>query len=258
MMYRPHPRSSRAGFSLIELLIVVVVISILAALIAAAVIRAQVVGERTQAVAEINQLAMMAKEFETAYGVFPPDGGLPMATDNDAAALKVLQKMYPRNLGSFMPPSGMNGNAALVYFLRGPDGTGWSSSAPGPAGTGSKKGPFFDFPANRLVGGQFVDPWGTPYAYFRSTKGSGYTSGSQSYTNNKESPPLTSSISPLMQTATKPINIDGVQIISAGPDARFGSGGIWSPGSGDYSGSGPGADDIANHNGGTQLGTNPN
>lgn len=244
MMSRPHPRSSRAGFSLIELLIVITVIAILAALIAAAVIRAQVVGERTQAVAEINQLAAAASAFKTAYGFYPPDKPMDVAT--------ALQKMYPRYTMPFPTPALTDGNQCLVYFLGGPNGTGWDPATPAaPTGT-SKKGPFFDFPAGpRLEGtpARFLDPWGTPYAYFRYS-GTGY-SGSQTYTNNKEGWSA-NTISPF-SAGGKPVNIDGVQVISAGPDAKFGAGGATVG-----SATGDGADDLGNFNGGVQLGTNPN
>ena len=64
-------------------------------------------------------------------------------------------------------------------------------------------------------------------------------------------------LTPYTNAAGKPINGDSVQIISAGANKLFGPGWAWTPGSGGYEPGRDGADDMANFNGGAQLGVNP-
>lgn len=190
----------------------------------------------------------------------------------------------PINAGLPSPPQGLDPNQAMVLQLGGPMallqnttyvqgnaafqplGLGWVTDAPyAPAQTASaKKGPFFDFPADRLVPtadvatasppivanklNQFVDPWGTAYAFFSASAGDAYDprvmfpwtadptsqidpillgynpENDPNKQNAATNPKGTFTIHPF-RSASKWHNAGKFQIISAGPNKVFGPGG---------------------------------
>lgn len=136
-------------------------------------------------------------------------------------------------------------NQALVFFLTGGRYTNYQGFSrdkqhpfrpPGGAAE-NRIGPFLDVSPRRLDGdGHTLDPWGTPYAYLAFDPAlSAYPDrdcfGVRPYRLNGRTP-----------------NPKGFQIVSAGPDGRFGPGGDWTPGDGPWAADGPGADDLANFN----------
>ncbi|MDZ4780883.1 MAG: type II secretion system protein [Planctomycetia bacterium] len=77
-------RSSRSGFTLVELLAVIVIIGILVALITPAVFNARAKAQKAQITAEINQLDMaMSRLASEAGNAFPPDFALFDPTNSD-------------------------------------------------------------------------------------------------------------------------------------------------------------------------------
>ncbi len=242
----------RPGFTLVELLVVLAIIAILIGIIVPAVQRVRGVGTKTTAVSEINQLALGAADFKREFGFFPPDSFTIPANSGDPG-MATLRRMFPRwnPSGATGLPNGgspLDGNQCLVFFLGGPGGTGWDGANPANSTPGSnKKGPYYDFPTNRLVGApaRYVDPWRTPYAYFRSVDGN-YPSGSVTYAPGGAIQPFTS--------GGRPVNQTGVQVISAGPNQAFGPGGTWTPGVGSYTQAAAGGDDLGNFNEGLVLG----
>jgi prepilin-type N-terminal cleavage/methylation domain-containing protein len=239
MLRRQHP-SRRTAFTLIELLVVIAIIGVLMAMTTAAVQRVRVAGKRANAIGDINQLDTACTKFKQDFGFYPPTRFQP----NTAAGLQVMRDMFPRWNGT--NPHGnvtLDGIESLVFFLGGPTGTGWASDAPvAPTGT-AKKGPYFDFPENKLSGTspkrQFLDPWGSAYGYVGSDRAGRYQATGAPFT------PFTS--------GGKDVNQGRIQIVCAGPNKQFGSGGVWSPGTGVYGQGQPGADDLANFNAGAAL-----
>jgi prepilin-type N-terminal cleavage/methylation domain-containing protein len=141
------------------------------------------------------------------------------------------------------------GQAALIYLLGGMPTTpaepvgclGWSSDPANPTTLGgSRRGPFFPFKNVRLRKGMFgtpancmvyLDPFNAgddslvkPYAYFATNKtpDSYITTDCQSVI----AAPYVLSVAP---NPIRFVNSDSFQIICAGPDGLFGTGGLWSP-----------------------------
>jgi prepilin-type N-terminal cleavage/methylation domain-containing protein len=63
--------ASRRGFTLVELLVVIVIIAALAGLTAPMVIKQRKKADQTEAVSNARQIGLAMFEFETAYGSFP-------------------------------------------------------------------------------------------------------------------------------------------------------------------------------------------
>jgi prepilin-type N-terminal cleavage/methylation domain-containing protein len=83
-------RTARQGFTLVELLVVIVIIGILAALITVAVTAALGAAKRTRILTEIDQLSTALEEYKIAHGSYPP---------NTSALLKVhVRDKFPRAL----------------------------------------------------------------------------------------------------------------------------------------------------------------
>jgi prepilin-type N-terminal cleavage/methylation domain-containing protein len=132
------------------------------------------------------------------------------------------------------------------------------------------RGPFFEFKANRIVNGQYLDPYGTPYIVLGSKNGNDYHAFSiysqvipnyHNQTGGWGRPQ--DRVHPFRGLDGKYVNPNGVQIISAGRDQIFGPGGWdevnnvalpYEPGANRYSPGAPGGDDIANF-GGSMLGS---
>jgi hypothetical protein len=101
-----------------------------------------------------------------------------------------------------------------------------------------------DFPANRLDGRKYLDPWRNEFGYHASRASGNYSN----WAGEKFAP---------YQSGGKFVNQGGVQIVSAGPNGEFGPGGNWTPGTGYYTSAGLGGDDLANFNNGQMLNAQP-
>jgi prepilin-type N-terminal cleavage/methylation domain-containing protein len=164
-------------------------------------------------------------------------------------------------------PELLDGNQAMVFLLTGgvdcqfrgfsrnvaKPFTPLKTNPPPPPGTPpeSRKGPFIEVqmkrvtdPLTQVVDGRFRDPWGTPYAVL-------------SYANYAKGYPVTTwngtpitcyGVSPFLVASnpTQFINGSTNQIISAGPNGKFGPGGPWVAGQGTYAMGSDGSDDISN------------
>jgi len=163
-------------------------------------------------------------------------------------------------------PSFSNGVYTMTGFSKDPT----NPTLPLSSNTETRKGPYYDFKSNRLQLSQsqnflqYNDPFSKnydpdgktktaiPYAYFSCGKyGNDYNSNDcQQISTPQPSPnvlPLPGPPGPYwtgqVGTVNQYVNPKSFQIISAGPDKTFGSGGLWNPKSGV---SGAGADDLTN------------
>ena len=86
--------TQRSGFTLVELLVVIVIIAVLAALIVPAVFQARVTAKNAVIKAEIDMLTMAIENYKNEYGSYPP--GVSTGGASGLAA-KHIQRIFPRS-----------------------------------------------------------------------------------------------------------------------------------------------------------------
>ena len=264
------PRHSRHGFSLIELLVVIVIIGILMALILPALNGARIRARITQVSTEISQLDNGIAKFKSAYNIEPPSSLYvpPIGGSWNAADRSKVRSIWPQfdfatNGGLGAGDFHLNGAECLVFFLGGvEDATttpplvlGFSKNPRfpwSPAGT-NREGPFYEFENGRFVDVdsdsllEYIDPLPdqkTPYAYF-SSQGRSYTlvndvDPMRTLLSDQDDFDIhggTANLSDFSvvylktQTPAIPHRPDSFQIISPGIDFSYGVGGVYSDGS---------------------------
>ena len=306
-------QSSRAGFTLVELTIVVAIIAVLAALLLGAIGKARDAGKRTQTITEMGILEAAAGKFKIDYGFYPPDNirfpSYPYVagadtTGEEAKAVGLFQRMfrgydptvnqpiYVYGLAGDMRGQSIQGSRCLVFFLGGPNLNGFKTTGPIDPGTSNSKKPsYYEFPTPRLskaseplYNGFYLDPYGTPYAYFSTVQGENYPELDPNLTDLHifRLPGGSSRVAAFLDTNGKFFNNAKIQIISAGPNEEFGTNVAqvpmdkvyptgrrrinFIPGMSvtdtvtgntqfGYSAAQPGEDDIANFNGTVPLGS---
>lgn len=98
---RQHPpRRGPGGFTLIEMLMVIVIISILAGLLVVVVGRAMGTGQEAKILTEINQLSLAMEEYKNDYGSYPPNPGTDFSLElEDSRKRRILRhfaRAFPR------------------------------------------------------------------------------------------------------------------------------------------------------------------
>lgn len=123
-----NARSTRKGFTLVELMIAIAIIGILMTLTITAVTRAIGRGKETAARLEINALAQAVEQYNMKYGDYPPDGSSFEVLSRHMR--KIFPRMSPRDLelltkltqdrssGAFSYVA-MDRAESLVFFLGG-------------------------------------------------------------------------------------------------------------------------------------------
>ena len=150
--------SARRGFTLVELLAVVVIIGILAALITAAAWKAMDTAKQAAYSMEMSDLGRALDEFKNVFGEYPPD-----FTDDDAVT-RFISRKFPHYTGNWQTDLGdkitsADGASALVFWLGGMPTqsggtqlTGFSKNpfTPFDTTTEARIGPFYKFKPERL------------------------------------------------------------------------------------------------------------
>lgn len=155
-----------------------------------------------------------------------------------------------------LPSLDLDPNQCLTFFLTGGTVTNYQGFATNKVKpfviTGDTVGPFLQANSSKFdAEGRFLDPWGTPYAYFtavpRESVGASPTaiySYRATFTWNDEDG-TARTVEPYMD-GTNRFMPKGFQIVSAGADKAFGPGGAaWTPGTGLYDVDEIGGDDLA-------------
>ena len=251
-------RGPRRGFTLVELLTVIVILGILAGLISAAVLAAMGKAKRAVVTLEINGLEAAARMFKEKYGDYPPDD---MRSANEAAVDAFLRRAFPRyqkgTYGSVylrfcadvpiacpgLNPASMDSASALVFWLGGlprstaawiPDG--FSQNVENPfqlrAVSAQRTEPLFEFQPERInwsgslihyypkVSGARATNGGCPYVYFRA-RNNDYSASLSQLARTEETKSIT--VLPYINVQTDIwANPSTFQIISAGLDNLYG------------------------------------
>ena len=99
----------RSGFTLVELLAVIMIIALLAALVTPAVMRARNTARNAAIKAEIDLLHMAIMNYKNEYGTFPPSIGVSGSTN---FAYKHLKRNFARASDSALPGVPLAGSVA--------------------------------------------------------------------------------------------------------------------------------------------------
>lgn len=93
---RSKTRTARSGFTLIELMVVILIIAILASLLLVAVWGATAKAHDARTLIEIDQLAQALEAYKSKYGEYPPIGMNGMSTAAEPRIRAHLAKAFPR------------------------------------------------------------------------------------------------------------------------------------------------------------------
>ncbi|TWU45527.1 Type II secretion system protein G precursor [Novipirellula aureliae] len=123
---KPH------GFTLVEILVVIVIIGILAGITVPAVMRSIRTARQTALKLELNSIAQAVEHYKEKYGDYPPDGSskavlerhmrklFPRMSSQDFTILQLMtdDSLDTTTVGTFSPVA-MDRGEALVFFLGG-------------------------------------------------------------------------------------------------------------------------------------------
>lgn len=260
-------RQCRQGFTLLELLIVIMIIGILLAILVPAISNVRTNARVAQVRTEINGLEGALNDFKVKFGDYPPSritlyhNAAAWGNTSNSEVLRsraIIRRFWPQfnfNSTAAYPWSAtteLRGAECLVFFLGGVCNTsdstaliGFSNNPATPFDqtTTSRTGPFFEFDGGangRLItsitsGGYnfqaYRDPLPNqtqPYIYASSYDGQGYEAADVQASAAMAAGQTRLTNSAYLQTAGgTALKNKSFQIISPGFDQQFGLGGVW-------------------------------
>lgn len=250
----PTQHSAKNGFTLLELLIVIVIIAVLMSLILPALSgvrrRANIVAVQT----EMKQIEQALTTFENRFGSLPPSSlTIPAAGDPwGVASRSAVRGMWPQfnfatNGGLGNPDViNLNGAECLVFFLGGvqsgtvdsPVISGFSKNASTPwTLSQTPEGPFMEFDLARISDVDndnafeyLTEDGATAPLLFLSSQGKRYnTTNAAGFDDYDVFTDASKNMSSCYMDATgsKPQRSDSYQLIHAGEDGAYGAGGVF-------------------------------
>jgi prepilin-type N-terminal cleavage/methylation domain-containing protein len=142
-----------AGFTLVELLVVIGILAVLMALLTPVVFQARASSKNAAIKAEIDMLHMAIMNYKNEYGSFPPCVS--------ANAVAHVRRIFPRwDSASYPLTTAPTPDTALTGWL-----SGYASNPLNPLGSPRNK--LFDFDQTRVSGGKYFPAGkpGSPYIY---------------------------------------------------------------------------------------------
>ena len=222
-------RPARGGFTLVELLVVIMIIAMLAALVTPAVMRGQAAARNARIKAEIDMLHMAIMNYKNEYGSFPPCADT-TAYASGGPASKHLSRVFPRCVNTtatganaqFAGASSLTPATALVAWL-----SGYSSDPTLPLTGGSRK-KLFDFDQSRISSLTYFPSGksGSPYIYIDSANYlvggviPTFSATGGTYYAHRVPASAAGNFVTVTQSA---FNEDSFQILCAGSDETFGT-----------------------------------
>ena len=232
----------RGGFTLVELLAVIMIIALLAGLLTPAVMRARNSARNAAIKAEIDMLHMAIMNYKNEYGSFPPCFSGAAATD---PAAKHILRIFPRtaNVANEVTAAPNPANAMMGWL------GGYSDDPTRPVSGGTRKR-LFDFDQSRTGSGVAVyypsGAKGSPYIYLSSnayglfdgaagTVSNGWPASSITYMAGQDSivipsgayyptrAPTSAGAADWTNVSRPYFNPDTFQILCAGADGSFGT-----------------------------------
>ena len=204
---------ARGGFTLVELLVVIIIIAILAAIAVPAVMRATATAQNARIKTEIDMLHMAIQQYKNEYGSYPPCYDAPVVAGNinQSVARKHVQRLFPRVFTENLPSASnlllLKPNTALVSWL-----LGYTDNPTDPLAQGDttlKRKKLFDFDQSRVSADFKYHAPSKPNSLYVYIDNSNYGT-----------PGIGVTPEPDLKTGLA-FNPDSFQIISAGRDEKY-------------------------------------